>query len=435
MRPAQHSTATLTRLDGTIKNPARPPVKGRLVLSNGQSLEGTFIGAHRQCKGEMVFTTSLVGYSESITDPSYFGQILAFAYPLIGNYGIPAIPDVLPPDSLPPRGYESLGIFAAGIIVNHHCNQSFHYQSHYNLDEWLKHYQVPGLVGVDTRHLIHAIRDHAPLLGRIEAADESLTLPYRTYQNWDAPYHQEFVDASQHALLPYVSCDTNILYRPVNPSEHTPRVALIDCGAKNEIIRQILACGCEVLKVPWNTSLQNIDCSGWVISNGPGDPAYASSLISEIKGLLHEDRPILGICLGHQLLGLAAGMHCERMTYGHRSHNQPVYELPDTTDDTNNTATDGVSSAAKSCFISAQNHGFHLIDHPSSQPDEWRVWFRNANDQSIEGILHKHKPFRSVQFHPEAAGGPKDTSWIIHEFCQELISSPQSHPTLTESVL
>ena len=381
-------------------NDSAAPLTGQLILSTGDKLYGTFIGAPRSCRGEMVFTTSLVGYTESITDPSYFGQILTFAYPLIGNYGIPTWSSH---HQLPPLGYESSSIAAAGIIVNHHCDQAFHHTSSHNLDRWLKHYQVPGLTGIDTRHLIHLIRDNAPLLGRIEAVDPNINLPPRSLGDWMPPQDESFVDASQHTLLPYVSCQAPILYQPTSRSQSTPRIALIDCGVKAQIIRKILAYGCEVLRIPWNSSLQNIDCSGWVISNGPGDPAYASSLINEIKGLLTESRPILGICLGHQLLGLAAGMHCERMTYGHRSHNQPVYEV-----------------GRRKCYMSSQNHGFHLIDHPTSQPSDWQVWFRNANDQSIEGIRHNTKPFRSVQFHPESAGGPQDTAWIISEFCSQL---------------
>lgn len=387
-----------------IAAPSPPPRKGHLVLSNGTSLEGTFLGAPRSCRGEMVFTTSLVGYSESLTDPSYFGQILTFAYPLIGNYGIPALEAAT--GALPPPGYESPNIYAAGVIVNHHCGEPFHHTSWHNLDKWLQSHGVPGLVGIDTRHLIHIIRDHAPLLGRIQAADPNLTLKERSYNEWQPP-GASFVDASQHALLPYVSCKEPILYQPTtSPVPRRPRLAIIDCGVKAQIIRECLAHGCEVLRIPWNASLKDVDCSGWIISNGPGDPAYASSLITAIKQLLTDSRPILGICLGHQLLGLAAGWHCERMTYGHRSHNQPVYEI-----------------GTRRCYMSSQNHGFHLIDHPTSQPQDWQVWFRNANDQSIEGIRHTSKPFRSVQFHPEAAGGTQDTGWIIAEFCSQL-SSP-----------
>ena len=401
--PGHHEPSSTTSPKLPISQYKKHP-KGRLVLSSGECLEGTFIGDPRACRGELVFTTSLVGYSESLTDPSYFGQILTFAYPLIGNYGIPSLEMV---GGLPPLGYESPTPYVSGVIINHHCEEAFHYQSTHNLSNWLASHGVPGLVGVDTRHLIHMIRDHAPLLGRMELTTD--TGPERQLHGWQPP-GGDFFDASQHALFDYVSCTEPILHEPSShrqPNKHkTPRVALIDCGVKSHIIRQLLSSGCEVLQIPWKTPLSSVDCSGWVISNGPGDPAFASSLVGEVGQLLDEHRPILGICLGHQILGLAAGMHCERMTYGHRSHNQPVYLVGE-----------------RKCYITSQNHGFHLIEHPTSKLTDWHVWFRNANDGSIEGIRHNNKPFRSVQFHPEASGGPRDTNWIIEEFCHDLTTA------------
>ncbi|MCY4381017.1 MAG: glutamine-hydrolyzing carbamoyl-phosphate synthase small subunit [Proteobacteria bacterium] len=414
-RDQRHMTDDQSLPPGRSYNLASKEVKkakiGRLILSNGTVLEGYMIGDHCRARGELVFTTSLVGYSESLTDPSYFGQILTFAYPLIGNYGIPEMTTDI--SDLPPPGYESNTIHASGVIINATSDRTFHWRSLENLDSWLQRHGVPGLYQIDTRHLIHVIRENTPLLGRIEPM-KNPGAKERALAGWSPP-EGDFFDASEHLILPYVSRQEPMLYQPSLKQSKTPRVCLVDCGVKNHIVRELLRHGCEVLCVPWNTCFDTIDCSGWLISNGPGDPAYGSSLISEIKKLLTESRPILGICLGHQLLGLAAGMLCERMTFGHRSHNQPVYEVGE-----------------KKCYMTSQNHGFHLIED-LNWPCDWQVWFRNANDQSIEGIRHKSKPFRSVQFHPEASSGPQDTSWIIEDFAQELAAS-LSQPTVSHDL-
>ena len=365
--------------------------KCTLHLSDDQQFEGFLIGAPLQSSGELVFTTGMVGYSEAITDPSYFGQILCFTYPLIGNYGIPERPSGL---ELPlAKGFESHKTQAAAVIVTIDSPETFHWNSFQSLNSWLKQQQVPGITGLDTRHLVHLIRSTPGLLGKIIPANHS---GFRDFGDLTRKAQEDFFDPGNHMILPEVSVKKR---RLLGKGKH--RIALIDCGVKWNIIRQIIDGGCELELLPWDTDLSTVDCDGWVISNGPGDPTKTGNLCHQVEKLISHQKPILGICLGHQILALAAGMKTERMTYGHRSHNQPVYEV-----------------GTPSGYITSQNHGYVVKDH--SIPDGWEPWFRNVNDQTIEGIKHKEKPLRSVQFHPEASGGPRDTSWIIQQFIAEV---------------
>lgn len=362
-----------------------------LELSNGLKLEGQLIGAPLKSSGELVFTTGMVGYSEALTDPSYFGQILTFTYPLIGNYGIPTLKNSAQQIA---RGFESEKIHASAVILTIDSPEAFHWNSIQSLDSWLKEQKVPGIIGLDTRHIVHQIRGSRNILGKIIPADpvgtrkyDKLALP----QNGDA-----FFDPSEHTILGEVSTSQRKIFGKGNK-----KIAVIDCGVKWNIVRQLIERDCEVELLPWNTKLSDVDCSGWLISNGPGDPEKSGDLISQVSELLNENRPILGICLGHQILSLAAGAKTFRMPYGHRSHNQPVY-----------------LNGTRKGFITSQNHGF-VVD-AETIPDDWEVWFKNANDQSIEGIKHKTKSFKGSQFHPESAGGPRDTGWIIEEFIAEV---------------
>jgi carbamoyl-phosphate synthase small subunit len=366
--------------------------KCKLVLSDGSSFEGDLIGAPLRASGELVFTTGMVGYSEAITDPSYFGQILCFTYPLIGNYGIPDLPKGL---QLPiPRGFESGRARASAVILTIDSPEVFHWNGFHSLDEWLKHQGVPGIVGLDTRHLVHMIRSHPNLLGRVEPDQEE---GYRDMGAFLTPKSPSaFFDPGQATILGEVSTPERIRL-----GQGKTRIAVVDCGVKWNIIRQFLNFGCEVELLPWNTRLRDVDCDLWLLSNGPGDPTRTGDLTAQVETLLHDDRPILGICLGHQILSLAAGATTRRMPYGHRSHNQPVYEV-----------------GTRRGYITSQNHGYVVED--ASLPEGWEAWFRNANDQTIEGIRHRSKPFRSVQFHPEASGGPRDTSWIFEQVLAEV---------------
>ena len=364
-----------------------PRPSGSLVLSNGTALRGEVIGMPLISSGEMVFTTAMVGYSEALTDPSYFGQILTFAYPLIGNYGIPNI-DAQNLDELM-HGFESDRVHTAGVIVSTDSDKAYHWSSSSNLHHWLEQHRICGMVGIDTRYLVQAIRDHRQLSGRIvpdypvgEADLGGISFDHR----------EGFFDPGAQNIVQRVSVDERVVLGKGNV-----RIGLIDCGVKWNILRQLIELGCEIELLPWDTPLQSVDCSAWLISNGPGNPVQTGELVSHVGGLLSSDRPVLGICLGHQILSLAAGAKTRKMPYGHRSHNQPVIEV-----------------GKRRGHITSQNHGYVVCEEDF--PSDWEVWFRNINDQTIEGIRHRSKPFRSVQFHPESCGGPRDAAWILSDF-------------------
>ncbi|MCX6126846.1 MAG: glutamine-hydrolyzing carbamoyl-phosphate synthase small subunit [Proteobacteria bacterium] len=364
----------------------------RLNLSNGQSFEGRLIGAPLESSGELVFTTGMVGYSEALTDPSYYGQILVFTYPLIGNYGIPELPNHLPIENS--RGFESDRVHVAAVIVADDSREAFHWTSHQTLDVWLKEHAVPGIVGLDPRQLVHLIRENRGLSARVVPDKSS---GKRIFGFETAPNYQDlFFDPSAHQVISAVSSKERKVI-----GTGKKRIAVIDCGVKWNILRQLIKQGAEVEIIPYDTDLSDVDCSGWLISNGPGDPKKTGDLKHRIAALLEHERPVLGICLGHQLLALAAGADTVRMNYGHRSHNQPVQLV-----------------GSRKGFITSQNHGY-VVDG-DTLPSDWEAWFVNGNDQTIEGIRHRVKPHRSVQFHPEAAGGPRDTGWIIEQFVKEI---------------
>lgn len=365
--------------------------KCTLKLSDGNQFTGDLIGAPIGASGELVFTTGMVGYSEAITDPSYYGQILTFTYPLIGNYGIPKSP--AEQSETLPRGFESRGPQAAAVIVTIDSTDCFHWNSFQSLDQWLREYGVPGIVGLDTRHLVHLIRSHPNLLGRV-VPEESKGFRYE-----GANLHiteSSFFDPGQESIIAEVSTP-----KPVKMGKGKTKIAVIDCGIKWNILRQLISLDCEVELLPWDTDFSKIETDGWLVSNGPGDPTRTGDLRDRVAKLFDSDKPILGICLGHQIISLAAGATTRRMPYGHRSHNQPVYLV-----------------GTRKGFITTQNHGY-VVQEESLQ-EGWEPWFRNANDQSIEGIRHKSKNIRSIQFHPEASGGPRDTAWILEDFVAEV---------------
>ena len=361
--------------------------KCTLRLSTGASFDGELIGAPLRASGQLVFTTGMVGYSEAMTDPSYFGQILVFSYPLIGNYGIPTMPAEL---ALPiPRGFESARANAAAVVLTVDSEEAFHWNSYQSLDAWLKTQGVPGIVGLDTRHLVHLVRQTPNLLG--EVVPEKIA-GQRAYGRLSEAASKAYFDPGSHEIVAEVS-----VKKRQTLGKGKVRIGLVDCGVKWNIIRQLVQRDCEVTLLPWDDPLTDLDCDAWLLSNGPGDPTKTGRLVERVRGLLTGTRPILGICLGHQILALAAGARTTRMQFGHRSHNQPVYLV-----------------GTRRGFITSQNHGYVIEE--DSLPAGWVPWFRNANDQMNEGIRHESKPFRSVQFHPEAAGGPRDTGWIMDEF-------------------
>lgn len=368
-----------------------------LRLSDGNSFSGQLIGAPLSSSGELVFTTGMVGYSEALTDPSYFGQILVFTYPLIGNYGVPSLPESL---TYPlPSGFESKRVHASAAIVTLDSPQAFHWNSFESLDSWLKNQGVPGIVGLDTRHLVHLIRHAEKLLGSIEPEKSRGVRQWPESLGSIETSEGGFFDPEHHQIIQAVSTE-----KPIEVGSGDVKIAVIDCGVKWNIVRQLADnTGCRVQVVPWDSDLSQVECDGWLISNGPGDPMQTGDLVERVQALIEQDKPILGICLGHQILSRAAGAKTRRMAYGHRSHNQPVYEV-----------------GKRKGYITTQNHGYVVED--SSLSEDWEVWFRNVNDETVEGIRHKHRPISSIQFHPEAAGGPRDTAWILEQFVKEVTS-------------
>ncbi|MDR2676407.1 MAG: glutamine-hydrolyzing carbamoyl-phosphate synthase small subunit [Endomicrobium sp.] len=366
--------------------------KAYLELSNGINFEGDAIGADISTSGEMVFNTGMLGYSEAMTDPSYLGQILVFSFCSIGNYGIPLKNDNL----LVSAGHESSSIKTQGIIVSSIYNGCHHHDGGISIEEWMISQDVPGISGIDTRYLVQMIRESGNLWGRIYS-EKAKPQNKNKFEFLKSFKNDEYIDPSRYNLMPSVSTKKKLVI-----GSGSKKIAIIDCGIKWNIIRMLVERNCKIELLPWNIDFSEIKCDGWLISNGPGDPKNTGDLVKNIKKyILSSNKPILGICLGHQLLSLASGAKTKRLSHGHRSHNQPIFSLPE-----------------RNAYMSSQNHRY-AVEKDSIQPD-WELWFENANDNSVEGLRHKTKPFISVQFHPEASSGPNDTSWIIDKFVASL---------------
>jgi carbamoyl-phosphate synthase small subunit len=356
--------------------------KIRLVLEDGSEFEGTSFGFEKAQAGEVVFNTGMVGYPETLTDPSYRGQILTLTYPLIGNYGVPAYKT---DEYGLPKGFESERIQVTGLVVSEYVDTYSHYTATRSLSEWLKSEEIPAISGIDTRALTQRLRDKGTMLGKIITEHE------------DVP----FFDPNATDLIAEVSPKEIREYKTKNNPTSAPTVVVVDCGCKSHILRCLLDCGLNIIRVPHDYYFLNLTFDGLFIANGPGDPMMASTTVKHIAHALAIGKPILGICMGNQLLSLAAGAETYKLKFGHRSQNQPCIENVD-------------DLYKKRCVITSQNHGFAV--RASSLPSDWKVWFENANDGSVEGIRHISKPFMSVQFHPEATPGPVDSAWIFDEF-------------------
>ena len=348
--------------------------KAKLILEDGSVFEGIFFGAEKSVAGEVVFNTGMVGYPEALTDPSYHGQILVLTYPLIGNYGVPD--DEKEGNIL--KNFESDKIQIQGLIVSNYIDEYSHWNAKKSLSEWMKENDIPGLHGIDTRALTKKLREKGTMTGKIIIKGDV-----------------EFDDPNKRNLVAEVS-----IKKPITYEKGEKRIVLIDCGTKNNIIRAFLKRNVTVVRVPWNYFPAE-EYGGIVISNGPGDPKMCMEAIENIKEAIKNNKPILGICLGNQILGLAAGADTYKLKYGHRSQNQPCVE-----------------AGTKRCYITSQNHGY-TID-AKTLPKEWQEWFYNNNDKTNEGIRHKTKPFFGVQFHPEASPGPDDTEFLFDMFLRAM---------------
>lgn len=349
--------------------------RGKLILKNGEVFEGYLFGSHKSVAGEVVFNTGMVGYPETFTDPSYKGQILVMTYPLIGNYGVPPLND----DDLP-EFFESKEIQVSGLIVSEESETYSHWNAAESLSDWLKRYNVPGLYGIDTRKLTKILREHGTMLGKIEVGNEVVEF-----------YNPDVDNLISKVTIPHVEKYGN----------GKKRILLIDCGCKKSILTNLLQRNVTVIRVPYDYDVEKESYDGVVISNGPGNPVVYKQLVASAKKLIQKQVPILGICMGHQILALAAGAKTYKLKYGHRSQNQPVKEI-----------------GSNKCYITSQNHSF-AVD-TKTLPRGWQPWFENLNDYSNEGMIHEKLPFRSVQFHPEATPGPVDTSFIFDEFLKDV---------------
>ncbi len=362
--------------------------EAKLILSDGTVFCGWSFGFEAETTGEVVFNTAMTGYPESLTDPSYAGQILVTTFPLIGNYGVPDTG--IGKDGLP-LFMESERIHPKAIVVADYSEQFSHWNAKESLAAWLKREKVPGITGIDTRRLTKVLREHGVMMGRIVFDEMRNEKGERR--------NDEFSDYGSINWVEKVSCKEVIRYN----EGADKKVVLVDCGVKANIIRCLIRRGVEVIRVPWDYDFNQLEFDGLFLANGPGDPEQCGKTVEHIRTFLNnkEVRPCMGICLGNQLLARAAGAKTYKLKYGHRSHNQPVREV-----------------GTNRCYITSQNHGYAVDD--STLPADWEPLFVNMNDGSNEGIRHKSKPWMSAQFHPEACSGPTDTEWMFDEFVKML---------------
>ena len=380
--------------------------EAKLILEDGTEFTGRSFGYAKDTTGEVVFNTAMTGYPESLTDPSYAGQILVTTFPLIGNYGVP---DTGLGSNGLPLFMESERIHAKALIVADYSENYSHWNAKESLASWLQREQIPGITGIDTRRLTKVLREHGVMMGRIEVRGERLRVgELCSGMKQEVRDMTSTEDYGSVNWVEQVSCKEIITYRPesnLSPltSHLSPlkKVVLVDCGVKANIIRCLLKRGIEVVRVPWDYDFNQLEFDGLFLANGPGDPERCEKTVANIRTFLKSDKPCMGICLGNQLLAKAAGAKTYKLKYGHRSHNQPVQRVGTT-----------------QCFITSQNHGY-AVD-ASTLPEDWEPLFVNMNDGSNEGIRHKTKPWMSAQFHPEACSGPVDTEFLFDEFVKML---------------
>ena len=359
-----------------------------LVLQDGTTFKGKSFGYEKPVTGEVVFNTAMMGYPESLTDPSYAGQMMTLTYPLVGNYGVP-------PFTVEENGsatfMESAKIYASALIVSDYSTEYSHWNACESLDEWLKREKVPGVTGIDTRQLTKVLREHGVMMGKI-VYDEDMGNEEIGMRNDD------YSDYGSINWVARVSCKDIIRY-----NEGAGRkVVLVDCGVKNNIIRCLIKRGVEVIRVPWNYDYTEMEFDGLFLANGPGDPDMCVDAVEVLKKQMSASRkPICGICMGNQLMAKAGGATIYKLKYGHRSHNQPVREI-----------------GTNRCYVTSQNHGY-AVD-AATLGNDWRELFVNMNDGSNEGIRHLSNPWFSSQFHPEACSGPVDTEFMFDRFIATL---------------
>lgn len=361
-----------------------------LLLEDGTRFDGQGFGYIGETDGEVVFNTGMTGYPEALTDPSYRGQILTMTYPLIGNYGVP---DVKKYDGDISTFFESDQINIRALIVSEYCDDPYHWNKKETLSDWMKSQKIPGIAGIDTRHLTQILREKGAMLGKIVKTQDAP----KTFQKGQLKVQ----DPNKTNLVAEVCTSEVKIYEPEVKAKKT--ILLFDCGVKYNIIRNFLQRGVKVIRVPYNYNLSECeyDYDGVFVSPGPGDPKMLKETIEQIKYALSKKHKIFGICLGHQLLSLAIGADTYKMKYGHRGVNQPC-----------------IDRFTNRCYITSQNHGF-AVDS-KKLPRGWKEWFVNANDDTSEGLMHSSGDYFSVQFHPESNPGPRDAEFLFDKFVDSL---------------
>lgn len=360
-----------------------------LILEDGSRFSGTTFGAPVSAAGEAVFNTGMVGYAEAMTDPSYAGQLLVLTYPLVGNYGVPVNGAGTSAPSAPEMlssHFESDRIHVSGLVVSSLSGDVSHWSALGTLDAWMVRHRIPGIHGIDTRALTKRLRASGSMLGKIIVQERDVA----------------WLDPNRRNLASEVSVRRRVTY-----GAGKLRVILVDLGCKHGIIHALLQRGVSVIRVPWDDDWSGDAVDGVILSNGPGDPKTCLATVAVVRKAMTRNLPILGICLGHQILALAAGGDTYKLKFGHRGQNQPCIEV-----------------GTRRCHITSQNHGYAVDEQ--SLGDDWVPWFFNANDGTNEGIRHRSRPFRSVQFHPEARPGPTDTDYVLDEFVGTLCHERQT---------
>ena len=376
-----------------MRSKSSPPRQARLVLEDGSEYSGFHFGKARSQAGELVFTTSMTGYPQFLTDPSFRGQILVSTYPLMGNGGAPVkrkTCEAFVDKQGIPLHFESAMVQVSGFVVAEACSEPSHYSCGATLSAWLEKNNVPGIYGVDTRALAIRIRDHGVMQGKILVeGSRDVTLDSGIIPN---PVEE-------------VSCREAKTYMPPGAGKKPlPKIAVIDCGVKANILRCLLARNAEVTCLPWNHDLKGIEYDGLLLSNGPGDPKACGKIIAAVRQAFNRKKPVFGIGLGNQIMALAAGGDTYRLPFGHRGQTQPCME-----------------AGTQRCYVTSQNHGYAV--RAESLPKGWEPWFVNVNDNSIEGIRSTRNPFSAVQFSPEGCPGPRDTEFVIDRFIEQALAA------------
>jgi len=374
--------------------------KAKLILEDGSVFDGTGFGYPSEIAGEVVFNTGMVGYTETLTDPSYRGQILCMTYPLVGNYGVPSF-EVNDEYGLP-KFFESDRIQVRALLIHDLSDIASHWSAERTLDQWLYEEKIPGIYGIDTRELTKKLRVHGVMMGAVIVSKEEIS---------DAQMKKALSSAKYEGLnfMPEVSTD-----RPQEYGEKDKEcIVVLDTGVKYSIIRNIMRTGYRVVRMPWDASYDQVmsyDPKGVVISNGPGDPKVCAPTIKTATKLIKESKPTLGICLGNQILALAGGADTYKLKFGHRGQNKPC-----------------IDRRNNQVYVTSQNHGYG-IDPKTLAKSGFRIWFENADDDTVEGIEHKSKPIIAVQFHPEASPGPYDCMYVFDRFKEVIANGVTQEP-------